>query len=101
MNLAQPENTTVYNSSEVPGLPEPLRGVHPHEVYHETRQYILHYRQGNNLNWKMFAFKGTFREAMQRSRSHCEKMGYRFLLLRPAFSVLEDDERMRENGITI
>lgn len=76
--------------------------VHPFDINHDSREYTLHYRHGNNPNClKNFTYKGSFREAMQRAKQHCEKMGYRFILLRPAISNLEDDERIRENGITI
>lgn len=66
------------------------------------RIYILHYRQGQNPNCqKGFAFVGTFREAVARAKHHCGIMGYRFSMIRPMISDLDDDEKFRENGFTI
>jgi hypothetical protein len=91
----------VSNTNEVPGLPVSEVRLNPFDISID-REYALHYRHGNNPNCqKNFQFKGTFREAMARARTHCDKMGYRFILLRPAISDLESDEKNRENGISI
>jgi hypothetical protein len=82
-------------SIEMPAVPLP----HPHDVFYTNRQYKLDYRHGNNMNWKTFFFDGSFRQAMDRARDHCTRMGYRFLFLAPFVRNLDDDEKARENGL--
>jgi hypothetical protein len=67
-----------------------------------NRSYTIFFRQGNNPQGsKNFIFTGSFRDAMVRARAHCDKMGYRFILLRPMLADLELDEKNRQNGINV
>lgn len=94
--------STTVTKELIPGQPVPLDRpiVHAHDEVYEEKRYLLHYRHGNNMNWKFFDYSGSFRQAMQRAQKHCMLMNYRFIILRPAVSNLEDDEKNREQGIS-
>lgn len=89
----------VTDDRPVPG--EPVF-IHPHDITHGDRQYTVFYRHGNKPNCsKTFNFKGSFRQATERAKMHCQIMGYRFVFLSPVLSILEEDEKNRENGISV
>ena len=56
--------------------------------------YILYYRHGNtqHTDWKHFNFKGSFRDAIERGKAHCQKMNLRFISVKPFLSDLVADE---------
>ncbi len=61
-----------------------------------TRSYVLHFRAGNRPPLqKTFLFQGSLAEAIERSKSHCLKMNYRFCGCYPFFVDLDLQEQLK------
>lgn len=72
--------------------------VAPEIVNTKARVFRLQYRQGNEIKEKHFNFSGPLQEAILRGRDHCEKMGYRFILVRPFIVDLEHQEKLKNES---
>lgn len=63
----------------------------------EDQVYILFYRHGMNPQCqKGFTFNGDLKAAVERAKQHCQRMGYRYIFVRPLVSNLEDDEKYKD-----
>ena len=62
------------------------------------RIYILTFRRGSSLQTKNFNHDGDLKDAIQRGRDHCAKMGYVFVLVRPFVVDLEHQEDLKMKG---
>lgn len=61
----------------------------------DPTRYVLYYRQGNELGYKIkwFDFIGDLPAAIVRGRNHCTNMNFKFLFVRPFLSDLDQDEK--------
>ena len=59
------------------------------------KTYILFYRHGNTMqtDWKAFSYKGSFRDAIERGKSHCAKTNLRFISVKPFITDFTEEER--------
>ena len=57
--------------------------------------YSLWYRENTNPHplYKFFFHEGNLQSAIARGKVHCERMGQRFIFVRPFLSDLNADER--------
>lgn len=79
------KNTDIENKP-VPGPPQ--RRV--------LQMYTLFFRHGVNPRCeKGFLHEGGFLAARQRAFEHCERMGYRFIFVRPLIVDLDEEERQQ------
>ena len=64
----------------------------------KPRTYILYFHhKASAPQTKVFEFTGTFFEAIDRGKKHCELMNYRFIKVRP-FIVSFDEQEKRHNN---
>jgi hypothetical protein len=62
----------------------------------DTRSYIGWYLQGNqNPLHKVFEFKGNLPDAIDRFKKHCERMGIKFIRVRPFLVNLDKQEEYK------
>lgn len=61
----------------------------------KLRYYVLHFAQGSKIDWKIFPFNGGLQDAILEGRRHCEKMYYRFCLVKPAIVDLKHQEELK------
>lgn len=61
----------------------------------DLRYYRLVFFQGTRQDEKIFPFKGGQSDAILRGRLHCERMGYRFGIVRPAIVDLDHQENLK------
>lgn len=59
------------------------------------RFYKLVFSQGTRIDEKIFTFDGGLKDAITKGRSHCQNMGYRFVMVRPAIVDLEHQEKLK------
>jgi hypothetical protein len=90
----------------VPGLPAvamPKAEPEPEpEIVTPTDVFVLHYRAGSNVLFMHFRFRKPspemtardhFRAAVERAKSHCERMRYRFNFCLPFITDLDEAEK--------
>lgn len=71
--------------------------VEPVDTIAEENVYILFYRHGMNPQCqKGFKLRGDLKAAVERAKLHCQKMGYRYIFVRPLVTNLEDDEKYKD-----
>lgn len=69
----------------LPGVVEPLTDL--------SKVWVLYYRHGFNANCqKAFVLDGDVRCAVERTKKHCEIMGYRWIFVRPLVVDLTQEE---------
>lgn len=87
--------------SEIKPIPGPALGKKT-KFYSESREpriWTLYYRYGNIPQiTKGFELDGSLHDAIMRGRTHCEKMGYIFLLVRPMLVDLDYQENSYSQG---
>jgi hypothetical protein len=67
----------------------------PNNGVNKKLLYVLWHRENSNPHplSKYFWHEGDLRSAIARGKNHCEKMGIRFIFVRPFLSDLEADEK--------
>ena len=68
-------------------------------LLNKVRFYRLVFFQGTKSDEKIFIFKGGLKDAELRGRKHCDVMGYRFGIVRPAIVDLEHQEKLKHSDI--
>jgi hypothetical protein len=65
--------------------------------------YILYYRpKDTNAHFiKYFEHEGSLEKAINRGRTHCDIMGYRFIFVRPFLSDITGEERLKRRAFRI
>lgn len=60
--------------------------------------YVLWFRFGSNPHTqpKYFKYEGSFQDAIQRGRKHCELMSLRFIKVERFFSDFTEEERVHQ-----
>lgn len=80
-----PKDVLDIAQATIPG--EPLNIVGPFQDV-----YVLRYvERSSHLAVKFFKMEGDFRSVIERGKSYCEQMRYRFLRVEPFLSNLQDD----------
>lgn len=87
------------NSSSITGTSSitPIPAAADTVFKNKERIYILHFRQGNQVQIKHFNFTGNLKDAAERAKIHCERMGYRFIFVRPFVVDLDHQESMKNS----
>jgi hypothetical protein len=62
------------------------------------RLYTLAYRQGSQVKEKHFPFNGKLGGAIERGKLHCNRMGIKFVVVRPFVVDLDYQERLKFEG---
>lgn len=62
--------------------------------------FLLWYRTGMNPHAQFYLFSagGDFRTIVERAKVHCERMNYRFHMVRPAFVDFDEEEKRLGQG---
>lgn len=83
----------------MPSTSETIEKPSPAQPSQFKDLFILSFIRGNvhTAQTIQFAFPGDLRGAIQRGRTHCERMGTRFVGVRPFFTNLEDEEKKMMN----
>ena len=63
------------------------------------RFYRLVFFQGSKSDEKIFIFDGGLKDAELRGRAHCNVMGYRFGIVRPAIVDLDHQEKLKHSDL--
>ena len=63
------------------------------------RFYRLVFFQGSKSDEKIFIFDGGLKDAELRGRAHCNVMGYRFGIVRPAIVDLDHQEKLKYSNL--
>jgi len=86
------------NSSEMlmgnpvmPGPPVDMNVGKPATPFDQV--YVLSYIHKIKMNEKFFYSTLSLMDTVNRAKAHCEKMGFRFLFVRPFLSDFVEDER--------
>ena len=65
----------------------------------KIRFYRLVFFQGSKSDEKIFIFDGGLKDAELRGRAHCNVMGYRFGIVRPAIVDLDHQEKLKHSDL--
>lgn len=78
-----------------PGLPV-LPKVDFSKLYY--LQYIESRKTSSHIITRWFLFDGVFKDAIMRGKLHCERLGLRFLIVRPFLTDLAMEEQRINDG---
>ena len=82
-------------ANESPKIIPPVTGEFPDSAKERERIFVLHFKHQNQIKQKNFNFRGPLKEAIERGKDHCNKMGYRFVLVRPFVVDLTHQEDLK------
>jgi hypothetical protein len=89
------QTSTIVNNLPIPGLPvidasftEMQAGKTPFDSV-----FVLSYWYKQRADTKFFYSTLPLMETVNRAKAYCEKMGFRFLLVRPFLSNFVEDEK--------
>lgn len=84
---------SVTTSASTPSKPTYIQEAATSE---NLQVYIIYYRHGMNPHCqKGFVHKGDLRSAVDRAKTHCAIMGYRYIFVRPLICDLAEDEKSK------
>ena len=67
------------------------------EVYASERVYVLHFKSRNlGPLKKVFRLNGTLKDAITLGQTHCIKMGYGFIIVKPYEVNLNHQEQLKK-----
>jgi hypothetical protein len=70
----------------------------PKDRKFRTYRLFYHFRAAAPLDL-VFEHEGTFHEAIDRAKLHCQKMNYRFIKVRPFIVDLDEREKRVNDGV--